>query len=124
MAKHPWYTSTFARTALPMFGFVVLCWYGLDQLMTSKLKIRQSVRGYDKVEEYDPIERLRRLEGTTGGAAARSVGARGRQAAGAGPGGSDDVKSLEAELEELKRQLGDINKFDYKPVPRQEDYEP
>jgi hypothetical protein len=38
--KHPWYRGTFARTALPMFGFVVLCWYGLEQLMSSKLKIR------------------------------------------------------------------------------------
>lgn len=40
--KQSFFNSTFARTALPMFGFVLLCWYGLDQLMSSKLKIRVS----------------------------------------------------------------------------------
>lgn len=37
-----WTNSTFARTTLPMFGFVVFAWWGLSQLMDSKLQIRVS----------------------------------------------------------------------------------
>jgi hypothetical protein len=43
--RQPWYSGTFVRTALPMFGFVTLCWYGLEQLMSSKLKIRVRLTG-------------------------------------------------------------------------------
>lgn len=39
-----WANSTFVKTSLPMFGFVVLAWYGLSQLMESKLQIRVSSR--------------------------------------------------------------------------------
>ena len=48
MAKQPWHSSSFVRTSLPMFGFVLICWYGLEQLMSSKLKIRVGapVRGF------------------------------------------------------------------------------
>lgn len=42
MARQPWSNSTFVRTALPMFGFVLFAWYGLSGLMESKLKIRVS----------------------------------------------------------------------------------
>ncbi|KAI8467668.1 MAG: hypothetical protein J3K34DRAFT_523553 [Monoraphidium minutum] len=125
--RTPWYGGTFVRTALPMFGFVLVCWYGLDQLMSSKLKIRQSVRGYDKVEEYDPLERLRRLEGGGGGgkgsgggkggngapAAARGGGS----AAAPGGGGAGGLSSLEEELAAMTRGV-DIHNFEYKPVPR------
>lgn len=38
-----WANSTFARTTLPMFGFVVFAWWGLSQLMESKLQIRVRV---------------------------------------------------------------------------------
>lgn len=38
-----WANSTFVKTTLPMFGFVVFAWLGLSQLMESKLRIR--VRG-------------------------------------------------------------------------------
>ncbi|KAF8071168.1 hypothetical protein HT031_001250 [Scenedesmus sp. PABB004] len=81
-----------------MFGFVVLAWFGLSQLMESKLAIRSGVRGYDKVEEYDPIERAKRL------AAARPAA----------------VSSLDDELRSMQAQL-DINNFTYKPVPRTDD---
>jgi hypothetical protein len=37
-----WSNSTFMRTTVPMFGFVVLAWWGLSQLMESKLQIRVS----------------------------------------------------------------------------------
>jgi hypothetical protein len=39
-----WANSTFARTTLPMFGFVVFAWWGLSQLMESKLQIRVSTK--------------------------------------------------------------------------------
>lgn len=55
-----------------------------------------SVRGYESVEEYDPIERMKRLA--------------------AGPA----VKSLEEELQDMHSRV-DIKNFDYKPVPRTED---
>lgn len=45
LAKKPaagWANSTFLKTSLPMFGFVVFAWYGLSQLMESKLQIRVS----------------------------------------------------------------------------------
>ncbi|GBF97000.1 hypothetical protein Rsub_09797 [Raphidocelis subcapitata] len=135
--REPWYYGRFARTTLPMFGFVVLCWYGLDQLMASKLKIRQTVRGYDKVEEYDPAEAMRRLErggggggDGTGGGSGREGGA--RRAPRAPRGAAEEAaaararaavggaKSLEEELEELTRGI-DLRTFDYKPVPRTED---
>ena len=32
----------FVKTALPMFGFVIISWLGLSQLMESKLRIRVS----------------------------------------------------------------------------------
>lgn len=35
-----WANSTFVKTSLPMFGFVVICWFGLSQLVDSKLRIR------------------------------------------------------------------------------------
>lgn len=97
MEKKPhWTNSTFVRTSLPMFGFVVVCWFGLSQLVDSKLKIRSGVRGYQKVEEYDPIERMKRL--ATGPA----------------------VSSLEQELKTMQHEV-DINNFTYKPVPRTDD---
>ncbi|KIZ01964.1 hypothetical protein MNEG_5997 [Monoraphidium neglectum] len=127
-----WYSGTFARTALPMFGFVLLCWYGLDQLVSSKLKIRQSVRGYDKVEEYDPIERLRRLEGARGGGGSGGGGGNssghGSNDSGSGPGkqpgaaAPSALASLEEELAALQASLK-IDDFDYKPVPRTVDDE-
>lgn len=40
--KPTWANSTFVRTSLPMFGFVVICWFGLSQLVDSKLRIRVS----------------------------------------------------------------------------------
>jgi cytochrome c oxidase assembly protein subunit 16 len=91
-----WANSTFARTTLPMFGFVVFAWWGLSQLMESKLQIRHGARGYDKVEEYDPIERMKRL--ATGPAV-------------------DSMPSIEDELKAIHSKV-DIHKFDYKPVPR------
>lgn len=57
---------------------------------------QHGARGYDKVEEYDPIERMKRL--ATGPAV-------------------DSMPSLEDELRTLHKTV-DINKFDYKPVPR------
>lgn len=62
----------------------------------SVLLTQSGVRGYDKVEEYDPIERMKRL--ATGPA----------------------VSSLEDELKHMQDHL-DIKNFDYKPVPRQPD---
>jgi hypothetical protein len=56
------------------------------------------VRGYDPVEEHDPMERLKRL--ATGPA----------------------IKSLEDELKDVHSQVN-IHDFDYKPVPRTEDEE-
>lgn len=44
-AARAWLHSTFVRTALPMVGFVVLCWYGLEQLMASKYRIRVRALG-------------------------------------------------------------------------------
>jgi arginine exporter protein ArgO len=41
-SKPSWANSTFVRTSLPMFGFVVVCWFGLSQLVDSKLRIRVS----------------------------------------------------------------------------------
>jgi hypothetical protein len=55
------------------------------------------VRGYESVEEYDPIERMKRL-------------------AAAGPA----VKSLDDELQDMHSRV-DFKNFDYKPVPRTED---
>lgn len=60
--------------------------------------MQSGVRGYDKVEEYDPIERMKRL--ATGPA----------------------VSSLEDELKHMQEHV-DIKNFDYKPVPRQPDDE-
>lgn len=37
-----WAGGAFVRTTLPMFGFVVFAWWGLSQLMESKLAIRVS----------------------------------------------------------------------------------
>eukprot|EP00879_Flechtneria_rotunda_P001301 GHRR01001451.1.p3 GENE.GHRR01001451.1~~GHRR01001451.1.p3 ORF type:complete len:101 (+),score=32.26 GHRR01001451.1:384-686(+) len=91
-----WANSTFVKTTLPMFGFVVFAWLGLSQLMESKLRIRGSVRGYDKVEEYDPMERMKRL--ATGPA----------------------VSSLEDEHKHMQKTV-DIHNFVYKPVPRTDD---
>lgn len=51
------------------------------------------------MEEYDPIERMKRL--ATGPAA-------------------DSMPSLEDELTSIRRSV-DINRFDYKPVPRTDD---
>jgi len=90
------------------------------------------VRGYDKVEEYDPIERLKRLEGRGSGAAA-AAGAAGAAAAGTGSGaagkqqspfsdGASGYRSLEAELEEITRGV-DLGSFENKPVPRPADDE-
>jgi hypothetical protein len=93
------------------------------------------VRGYDKVEEYDPIERLRRLEGASrggggggpgpggGGGPNSSGGASGGRAAGgaaAAPGAGGGMRSLEEELAELTAAVN-IRDFDYKPVPRPAD---
>lgn len=61
--------------------------------------LQHGARGYDKVEEYDPIERMKRL--ATGPAV-------------------DSMPSLEDELRTIKSSV-DINKFDYKPVPRTDD---
>lgn len=55
-----------------------------------------SVRGYENVDEYDPMERLKKL--ATGPA----------------------VKSLEDELKEVQHRVN-IHDFDYKPVPRTEE---
>lgn len=60
---------------------------------------QHGARGYDKVEEYDPIERMKRL--ATGPAV-------------------DSMPSLEDELRTIHAKV-DINKFDYKPVPRTAD---
>lgn len=38
-----WANGSFVRTTLPMFGFVVFAWWGLSQLMESKLAIRVSL---------------------------------------------------------------------------------
>lgn len=57
---------------------------------------QHGARGYDKVEEYDPIERMKRL--ATGPAV-------------------DSMPSLEDELRTIHAKV-DIHKFDYKPVPR------
>lgn len=95
-----WANSTFVRTTLPMFGFVVVAWFGLSQLMESKLRIRSGVRGYDKVEEYDPMQRMKRLA--------------------TGPAVDTTLSSLEDELKAIHQQV-DINNFDYKPVPRTDD---
>lgn len=60
---------------------------------------QHGARGYDKVEEYDPIERMKRL--ATGPAV-------------------DSMPSIEDELKAIHSKV-DINKFDYKPVPRTDD---
>lgn len=132
----PWTSSTFARTALPMFGFVVVAWFGLEQLIDSKLRIRAGVRGHDRLEEHDPLERLRRMaaeapDAAGGGAAAAARGRRRGQNAGEGaegaakgaPGSAGGVPSLEEELEAMNRKLGDTRKFDYVPVPRTDEEE-
>lgn len=98
-SKPSWTSGTFVKTTLPMFGFVVVAWLGLSQLMESKLQIRHGARGYDKVEEYDPIERMKRL--ATGPAV-------------------DTMPSLEDELKSIHSKV-DINNFSYKPVPRTDD---
>ena len=59
---------------------------------------QHQVRGYDAVEEHDPMERLKKL--ATGPA----------------------IKSLEDELKDVHSQVN-IHDFDYKPVPRTEDEE-
>eukprot|EP00775_Hariotina_reticulata_P012989 gene12989-13118_t len=79
-----------------MFGFVVVAWWGLSQLVDSKLRIRGSVRGYDKVEEYDPMQRMKRL------ATEPAV---------------HSMPSLEEELQQMHKNV-DIHNFTYKPVPR------
>lgn len=126
-----------------MFGFVVVAWFGLEQLIDSKLRIRAGVRGHDRLEEIDPLERMRRMAaGTAGGAGTASssssdgsaaAGARRRGGAGAGAGGTKaapgvaaataapEVTSLEQELAEMHAKLGDTRKFDYVPVPRTDD---
>lgn len=55
---------------------------------------QSGIRGHDSVEEYDPIERMRRMSGA-----------------------NTAVTSLEEELKELHAKH-DIHHFDYKPVPR------
>ncbi len=42
--KAAWSNSTFVRTSLPFFGFVVFAWLGMSQLMESKLRIRVSMK--------------------------------------------------------------------------------
>jgi hypothetical protein len=100
------------------------------------------------VEEYDPMERLRRLGdggGSNGGgaggsstaaadgqAAAAGGRARGRAGGGGGRTGGGDgaeaarrdagLRSLEEELEELTRGV-DLKTFENKPVPRPADDE-
>lgn len=59
---------------------------------------QNSVRGYDKVEEYDPMERMKRL--ATGPA----------------------VSSLEQELKHMQETVN-IKDFEYKPVPRTDDHD-
>lgn len=61
--------------------------------------MQHGARGYDKVEEYDPIERMKRL--ATGPAV-------------------DSMPSLEDELKSIKSAV-DIHNFTYKPVPRTDD---
>lgn len=56
-------------------------------------RVQSGVRGYDKVEEYDPMERMKRL--ATGPA----------------------VSSLEEELKHMQKTV-DVHDFEYKPVPR------
>jgi len=109
-----------------MFGFVVVAWFGLEKLMDSKLKIRAGVRGHERLEEHDPLERLRRM-------AAAAPDAKGARGAGAGAGAAaaggaadaapaspadTDMPSLEAEVDAMNRKLGDTRNFDYVPVPR------
>jgi hypothetical protein len=125
-----------------MFGFVVVAWFGLEQLIDSKLRIRAGVRGHDRLEEHDPLERLRRMAAATpssddGGAAAaarrRTTKGGGGDAAAAGPARSAAasaaapklpyVTSLEQEVEEMNRKLGDTRKFEYVPVPRTDEDE-
>jgi hypothetical protein len=107
-----------------MFGFVVVAWFGLEQLIDSKLRIRAGVRGHDKLEEYDPLERLRRMATTTkattesdGGEGAKKK--RSKSTAPQAP----DVPSLEEELAAMNRKLGDTRKFEYVPVPRTDEEE-
>lgn len=59
-------------------------------------RAQSGVRGYDKVEEYDPMERMKRL--ATGPA----------------------VSSLEEELKHMQTTVN-IQDFEYKPVPRTDD---
>jgi hypothetical protein len=85
------------------------------------------VRGYDKVEEYDPIERLRRLEGAGAPGRGSDGSGAGGQGRGGGPGpgsagGGGGLKSLEEELAELTASVN-LKDFDYKPVPRRADDE-
>lgn len=54
------------------------------------------MRGYEKVEEYDPMQRMKRLA--------------------SGPA----VSSLEEELKDMQARV-DIHNFSYKPVPRTPD---
>jgi hypothetical protein len=50
--KPSWANSTFVRTSLPMFGFVVICWFGLSQLVDSKLRIRVSRQQQQQQQQH------------------------------------------------------------------------
>jgi len=65
-------------------------------LMIDCCKSQGSVRGYDMVEEYDPMQRMKRL------ATEPAV---------------HSMPSLEEELQQMHKEV-DIRNFTYKPVPR------
>jgi hypothetical protein len=70
--------------------------------------MQAAARGLDRVEEMDPLERMRMRYGLDAESVQKP---------------QVKISSLEEELEELQRTL-DIKNFDYVPVPREEGEEP
>lgn len=98
----------------PFLAFMLLGWFGLEQIVRSKRELRaMSSKGIDAVEEMDPVERMRRRYGLDSGGG----GAPSRQERKA-----PMIPSLEEELANTMRTI-DIKDFDYKPVPRPKDDE-
>jgi len=81
---------------------------------------QRGVRGYDKVEEHDPTERMRRMQRSAEQQAAAAAAGRGGEPSAPAPGPPRKrVPSLEEELARLHTQV-DLRDFEYVPVPRTE----